>query len=130
ALSVDAEGFGGLSLSDVARPLLRGEQRLQLRLENRERRSSRKSKSSSTSVATTSLDAADTGLFEHLRQWRAELAREQNVPAYVIFHDATLRAIACRRPRSLSDLRTVAGVGEAKLARYGEALIEQVQAAG
>ena len=66
------------------------------------------------------LPAAAAGLFERLRSWRAAAAREQGVPAYVIFHDATLREIAARQPSSLAELATVGGVGEAKLAKYGE----------
>jgi ATP-dependent DNA helicase RecQ len=63
-------------------------------------------------------------LFERLRAWRGAAAKEQGVPAYVIFHDATLREIASRRPASLAELGTVSGVGETKLARYGEQVLE------
>jgi ATP-dependent DNA helicase RecQ len=69
------------------------------------------------------LPAASAGLFERLRSWRAASAREQGVPAYVIFHDATLREIAQRQPSSLSALAMVGGVGEAKLAKYGEQIV-------
>jgi ATP-dependent DNA helicase RecQ len=58
-------------------------------------------------------------VFERLRAWRADIARQQGLPAYVIFHDATLRAIATLVPTTIGQLSTVAGVGEAKLARYG-----------
>ena len=73
------------------------------------------------------LSADDQPLFEALRGLRAELAREQSVPAYVIFHDATLRAIAERRPRSLGELGTLPGVGSAKLERYGEQVLATVR---
>jgi ATP-dependent DNA helicase RecQ len=62
-------------------------------------------------------------MFERLRAWRGATAKEQGVPAYVIFHDATLREIASRRPTSLSELGRVSGVGETKLARYGEQVL-------
>jgi ATP-dependent DNA helicase RecQ len=63
-------------------------------------------------------------MFEKLRAWRAATAKEQGVPAYVIFHDATLREIASARPASLADLGTVSGVGETKLGRYGQQLLD------
>jgi ATP-dependent DNA helicase RecQ len=71
--------------------------------------------------------AADQPAFEALRALRAQLAREQSVPAYVIFHDATLRAIAERRPRSLAELGTVTGVGSAKLERYGAQVLATLE---
>jgi ATP-dependent DNA helicase RecQ len=61
--------------------------------------------------------------FEALRSWRAEQAREQGVPAYVIFHDATLREIAAVGPTSVAELGTISGVGEKKLATYGEGVL-------
>jgi len=66
------------------------------------------------------------GLFEQLRAWRAGVAKEQGVPAYVIFHDATLREIAATRPSSLAELGHVSGVGETKLARYGQQVLDTV----
>jgi ATP-dependent DNA helicase RecQ len=69
-------------------------------------------------------------LFERLRSWRAATAREQGIPAYVIFHDATLREIATRRPEDLSGLAGISGVGEAKLARYGEQILAALQQDG
>jgi ATP-dependent DNA helicase RecQ len=69
------------------------------------------------------LPAEDLPLFEALRELRALLAREQNVPAYVIFHDSTLRTIARARPGSLSELGGISGVGASKLERYGEAVL-------
>jgi ATP-dependent DNA helicase RecQ len=66
-------------------------------------------------------------LFGALRNWRIATAREHNVPAYVILHDATLEGIAAARPRSREQLRAIPGIGEKKLERYGDALIEIVQ---
>ena len=63
-------------------------------------------------------------------RWRAAAAREQGVPAYVIFHDTTLRQIAAEAPATLAELATVSGVGEAKLAKYGQQILDLVAAAG
>ena len=62
-------------------------------------------------------------MFDALRTWRRERAAGDGVPAYVVFHDATLAEIAARKPRSLADLRGIGGVGPAKLERYGEAVL-------
>ena len=63
-------------------------------------------------------------MFERLRTWRGATAKEQGVPAYVVFHDATLRAIAVAAPSSLAELAGINGVGESKLAKYGESILE------
>ena len=63
-------------------------------------------------------------MFEQLRAWRAAAAKEQGVPAYVIFHDATLRQIAAQAPSTLAELASVSGVGETKLARYGQQILD------
>jgi ATP-dependent DNA helicase RecQ len=70
---------------------------------------------------------ADRGLFEKLRAKRMELAKAGNVPPYVIFHDKTLTEMAARTPRSAAELAGISGVGEAKLARYGEAFLEVIR---
>ena len=67
-------------------------------------------------------------VFEQLRAWRAAAAKEQGVPAYVIFHDATLRQIAAESPSSLAELGTVSGVGEHKLAKYGQQVLDTLTA--
>jgi ATP-dependent DNA helicase RecQ len=67
-------------------------------------------------------------VFEQLRAWRGAAAKEQGVPAYVIFHDATLREIATRRPMTLVELGRISGVGEAKLARHGQAVLDTLTA--
>ncbi len=71
----------------------------------------------------------DPALFERLRAWRAEVARRQGVPAYVVFHDRTLKEVACRRPSDLGQLEAVPGIGRSKLDRYGNALLEILAAA-
>ncbi|HEX5694018.1 MAG TPA: DNA helicase RecQ [Arenimonas sp.] len=121
-LEVDIEGHGSLRLTAASRPVLKGEQAVALREESPRKRDRERSGRSS-GPAPAQLAAADQPLFEALRALRAALAREQSVPAYVIFHDATLRAIAERRPESLAALATVTGVGGAKLERYGEQVL-------
>ena len=63
-------------------------------------------------------------MFERLRSWRGATAKEQGLPAYVIFHDATLRQIAARSPSTLAELGTISGIGETKLARYGQQVLD------
>jgi ATP-dependent DNA helicase RecQ len=79
-----------------------------------------KDKSGTAADTTVSYDS---DLFEKLRAWRAAAAKEQGVPAYVIFHDATLRQIAAALPADLAGLSAISGVGETKLARYGEQIL-------
>jgi ATP-dependent DNA helicase RecQ len=124
-LEVDAEGYGGLRLTEASRALLRGERTLHLRQESQEKRERDRGPRSGVAVPS-----ADLPVFQALRELRAQLAREQNVPAYVIFHDSTLRNIAEHRPASLSDLARVGGIGGTKLARYGQQVLDAVQGAG
>ena len=127
-LEVDAEGHGGLRLGAAARPVLVGDQQVHMR-EEPARRSGR-SGGDRPSQSTLHVDASDRPLFDALRGWRAGLAREQNVPAYVIFHDRTLRDIAQLRPGTLSELARVGGIGGGKLARYGEDVLEVIREYG
>ena len=76
------------------------------------------------------VQAADLPRFQVLRDLRAQLAREQNVPAYVIFHDSTLRNIAEQQPATLDELARVGGIGGAKLERYGQRVLDVLGAAG
>tara|TARA_R110002020_G_scaffold58621_4_gene160786 strand:- start:52 stop:1854 length:1803 start_codon:yes stop_codon:yes gene_type:complete len=121
-LDVDIEGHGSLRLTPDSRAVLRGEQAVSLREEVVRKRE--RERSARAAPAPVQLAAADQPVFEALRELRAALAREQAVPAYVIFHDATLRTIAERRPASLAELGTVGGVGAAKLERYGPRVLE------
>jgi ATP-dependent DNA helicase RecQ len=100
--------------------VLKGEQRIDMR-----RIAPRKGKSATVrrKAAADGLSAADASLLERLRTWRGQQAREQSVPAYVIFHDATLSAIAAAHPRDIGDLSTIHGIGAKKLERYGPALL-------
>ena len=121
-LDVDIEGHGSLRLTPDSRAVLRGEQAVSLREEVVRKRE--RERSARAAPAPVQLAPADQPVFEALRELRATLAREQAVPAYVIFHDATLRTIAERRPASLAELGTVGGVGVAKLERYGPRVLE------
>lgn len=119
-LMVDQEGYGTLALTEGSRAVLKGETTLMLRREP-ERRS--RSTSSARRNVTEILPPAAQERFEALRAWRAGVAREHGVPAYVIFHDATLRDIALRRPGTLEELSTINGVGTRKLDSYGADLL-------
>ncbi len=124
-LEVDIEGHGALRLTTQASPLLRGERSLQLRAEPPTRERRRKGSGKATGMAAPVVDLpADAALrFAALRAWRSEAARTQSVPAYVIFHDATLRAIALEQPQDLDALASIGGVGAGKLERYGREVI-------
>jgi ATP-dependent DNA helicase RecQ len=124
-LAVNSDGFGTLVLTEASAGVLDGSRRVDLRREP-ERASGRAARKAKSAVAD--LPAEAQSLFEALRAWRAAQAKEQGVPAYVIFHDATLRELAMRRPASLEELGTVTGVGEAKRAKYGEQLLEALAA--
>lgn len=126
-LDMDSEGHGTLRLNrDRAGPLLRGETSLRLRKEPASReRSQRRER---TDSALIELDDDARARFDALRRWRAATAREQGVPAYVIFHDATLRAIAEADPPDATELARVPGIGANKLERYGAAVLEVLEA--
>jgi len=119
-LSPDLEGYGSLRLTAAAHPVLRGDETVHLRQEpdRAQRRASRRANASGT---RRSLDIAphEEPLWNALRETRAQLAKEQGVPAYVIFHDATLYAMLRERPRDREALATISGVGARKLERYG-----------
>ena len=124
-LDTDLDAHGALRLTPAATPLLRGERTLLLRAEppRRERKRTRAREDTRATAPAIELPADAAARFTALRQWRAAIAREQNVPAYVIFHDATLRSIALEQPRDLDALAAIAGVGAGKLERYGREVI-------
>jgi ATP-dependent DNA helicase RecQ len=121
-VAVDHDGFNALKLTEAARPVLRGEQKILLR-EYQKPVSQRKKGVKPKGYVESDLSAHELAVFDKLRWWRVETARKHNVPAYVIFHDATMREIAKARPASLDDLRHVSGVGEKKLETYGAEII-------
>jgi ATP-dependent DNA helicase RecQ len=123
-LQVDGDGYGSLHLTPASRAVLTGGQKLMLR---REQPATRRERDAPGSIV---VGPQDMPLFQALRELRGRLAKEQNVPAYVIFHDSTLRSIAEQRPRDLRSLGRLGGIGGSKLERYGEAVIDVVQQAG
>nr|MBP7640632.1 HRDC domain-containing protein [Thauera sp.] len=126
-IAVDHERYNALRLTDAARPLLRGEAEFHLRLERERSRGRAKRRS----AAATDIPAGiPTTLFDRLRSWRFATAKERNVPAYVVFPDATLREIAINRPHTLAELAGISGVGDRKLEQYGAAILELVAEAG
>ena len=125
-LEIEIDRYGGLKLCDAARPVLRGEQRVLLRREPERARQPREAKPARGEAA---LDNVGQGRFERLRALRSQLAREQNVPPYVIFHDSTLRALAAADVRDLDDLDGIPGIGAKKRERYGAALLQALSEA-
>jgi ATP-dependent DNA helicase RecQ len=125
-LAVNADGFGTLVITPASAAVLNGTHPVRLRREPERTRASRSKVAKASAAADLSPEARE--LFEALRAWRAGQAKEQGLPAYVIFHDATLRAVAVRRPASLEELGTITGVGESKLAKYGEQLLAALAA--
>jgi ATP-dependent DNA helicase RecQ len=113
-IEIDFENFGALRLSEASRPLLRGEYRLLLRKDRRKDEKKGRRPESGFS------DTEDQGLFQRLREERLKIAREQALPPYIIFHDTTLREMAEKKPSSRNQLGALSGVGEQKLAKYGE----------
>lgn len=127
-LAVEGD-YGTLVLTDSSTEVLRRQRQVLLRREpERPARAekSAKAQQAAASRRTAPLELAEDAvpIFEHLRSWRAAVAKEQGVPAYVIFHDATLRQIAAERPSTLAELSTISGVGETKLARYGQQILD------
>ncbi len=114
-----ADEYGGLSFGPAARALLKGEEQLELVLTPKRQRRARRDRA-----------AGPEGdpLFEALRACRRDLAKEAGVPPYVIFHDSTLREMAELKPVSLGALSRISGVGEAKLARYGQSFVDAIRA--
>lgn len=119
-VDVDLAGHGGLSIASAGRDFLRDKPRLMLRVPAPPR--ARRNKTA-RSPAQSTVTEADRDLFEALRHKRMELARTQNVPPYVIFHDKTLIELAATRPASRAEMAKVPGIGEAKLDRYGPAFL-------
>ena len=121
-VEVDHQTFNVLRLTEASRAVLRGERRIELRRHTAQpaRRKAR------AKAAAAGLAAPEEALFEALRGWRSEIAREHGVPAYVVLHDGTLRAIAQLRPQSLDALRGISGIGEKKLERYGADVLRLV----
>jgi ATP-dependent DNA helicase RecQ len=123
-VTVDHEQFSSLKLTDAARPVLKGGQKVKLR--QYQKPVKQKRSSAPKGYEETSLDGDEQRLFDRLRSWRMGAAREHGVPAYVIFNDATLREIAKVRPSTLGEMRGISGVGEKKLVSYGDEIVRLI----
>jgi ATP-dependent DNA helicase RecQ len=120
---------GTLVLTDRSAEVLRGELKVMMRREPQRTRAAKAPRTrTAAAAAVAEMSPADEPTFERLRAWRAAVAKEQGVPAYVIFHDATLRAIATLRPATLDQLGSVSGVGQNKLAKFGQHVLDTLNA--
>ncbi len=133
-LAVEGD-YGTLVLTEASAEVLGRKRQVPLRREPE--KAPRAAKSSRSSASSTSRRAEPVEMpeeampvFELLRAWRGATAKEQGVPAYVIFHDATLREIATKAPSSLAELGTISGIGENKLAKYGQQVLDTLAGSG
>ncbi len=124
-LSVDHAGHGALILEESARAVLQGQRKIEFRRDRAAPGSGRK-RAAKASAAPVLDNPEDEALFQALRAERLRLAREQGVPPYVIFHDASLREMVRLRPASVTEMGDIAGVGSAKCARYGRAFLHVI----
>ena len=118
---------GTPTLTDGSRPVLRGEQSVLLREATAHAAPKKARRASAPPAAAANLGQEAQVRFINLKAWRAEVAREHNLPAYVIFHDATLAAIAERNPGTLEDLQGISGMGAKKLEAYGAEVLRVCQ---
>jgi ATP-dependent DNA helicase RecQ len=116
--------FYGLKTTELTPPLLKGDIAFMLREQPAKVSRSRAARA----PAAAALAPAESSLFERLRQDRSRLAREQNIPPFIIFHDTTLAAIAEAKPATLAALADIPGMGKTKLERYGRLVLETVAA--
>jgi ATP-dependent DNA helicase RecQ len=121
-VDVDYETYNVLRLTDASRTVLRGEQVVVMKRPSAAAPRRRKARPAADVLPS------DSPLFERLRTWRAAIAKEHGVPSFVVFHDATLRAIAAARPASLRELAGISGIGTTKLERYGAQLLGVIAA--
>jgi ATP-dependent DNA helicase RecQ len=119
-LTTDEDGYGSLKLTPKSASVLKGQERLEFR-QDITLKTERKQR-----PVQVELQGVDAELFVALRTLRAEIAREQNVPAFVIFHDSTLRQMATDKPRSLATFAKISGVGKQKLSSYGQAFVDVI----
>ncbi len=125
-LTVDVEGYGSLLLTEESWPVLRGEQRIELRREQKPVPTKRKSRKPSPAAAAAAVDKSSS-LWNALRALRQQLAKRQGVPPYVIFHDKTLAQMLELRPQTSAEFGELSGVGERKLARYADAFLAVIR---
>ena len=126
-LATDIEAYGGLRLTEAARPVLKGEQEIWLRrdAEVSKRRSSKAERAARAKEGYEGVN--DDPLWHTLKAKRMDLAKDQGVPPYVIFHDSTLLEILNQKPQTLDQMGRISGVGQAKLARYGDDFLKVLE---
>ncbi len=126
-ITLDVTGFGTWSVSDLGRRVLKGEDKITLRKDTLKTRRKRP-RAAAHAAALADGASGDPELFEALRQRRSELAKEQRVAAYVVFADKTLIDMVRLKPRTVSEMAMVHGVGEAKLRQYGQLFLDTIRA--
>jgi ATP-dependent DNA helicase RecQ len=129
AVAVDAQAFNTLQLTEQSRAVLKGEMEVRLRESvsaPAERKVRKNARLGAVVKAPITLGSEALMRYSALKAWRGEVAREHNLPAYVIFHDATLAAIAQRAPQSLDDLQGISGIGTKKLEAYAQEVLRVV----
>ena len=124
ALNVQGQVFNTLQLTEGSRAVLRGEISVLLRESVSQKAEKRSRKPQATSPAAANLSQEALVRYINLKAWRAEVAKEHNLPAYVIFHDATLALIASAAPQTLNDLNGISGIGAKKLEAYGQEVLQ------
>jgi len=131
-LRADSEAFGALKLTETSRGVLRGETEVWLREQAPAGRKRAAKAGSKRGEAAGKPDGgrSDPSLQAALKAWRADIARQRGVPAYVVLHDSTIDGIASTRPATLTELRGIAGIGDKKLEHYGAELIALVRSTG
>jgi len=120
-LNIDIEGYGGLSLAESSRAILKSE--IQVMFRNDPKRKSKKEKVKKEKIDTELKTDEQKSLWEKLRELRMSFAKKQNLPPYVIFHDKSLKEMVTRSPKSLEEMNEISGVGENKLKKYGDAFL-------
>jgi ATP-dependent DNA helicase RecQ len=116
--------YSTLALTDASATVLRGERQVMLRREPKRPEKAARTPKARAQAVQDELPAEAAPVFERLRAWRGATAKEQGVPAYVVFHDATLRQIAAQTPTTLAELGSISGIGENKLAKYGQQILD------
>ena len=128
-LEADAEGYGTLRLTIASRSVLSGGKPVKLREDARPERGSRRRRDSKlVTGGSLGIEAYEQSMWDELRALRTQLAKQQGVPPYVVFHDATLLAMLRALPANEDELATISGVGEAKLKRYGRDFLAVINA--
>ena len=123
-LEVDVQGYGGLRLSELSRPVLRGETRLALRVDTADVGS----RDERRPAAKIALPETLEPLWQALRECRKKIAEEQGIAPFMVFHDATLRLMALQQPTTQEELLGISGIGQSKLANYGDAFLAVINA--